>query len=156
MPEHEVNDVNDVNEAGHFAARRAAPQSWLAAAFLKTCGRWGARLGMAWVGLLILLAVFAPLIANSRPLIWVENGVRSFPLIGGLNWADWAMLGGLAWFVLLAGVGHLLRKKGVRIGHCLKVWLVGFVVLSGVLFVAGPQAQEQRKYAQLARKTGSR
>ena len=76
--------------------------------------RIGARLGLAWIALLALMAVFAPLLANSHPLYLVLDGQARFPVIEHLDWADWSWL---AAFVLalvawrLPGHG-LLRLLG--------------------------------------------
>ena len=57
-----------------------------------TLSQTGARVGLAWVGLVAILAVFAPFIANSHPyLSFTEEGWES-PLLQHLNWADVSLL----------------------------------------------------------------
>ncbi len=57
-----------------------------------TLARTGARVGLAWVALVALLAVFAPFIANSHPyLIKTAAGWQS-PLLQHLDWADVSLL----------------------------------------------------------------
>jgi peptide/nickel transport system permease protein len=54
----------------------------------RTMRRWGARLGLTWIVLLVLLAVFAPFLANSRPLLLKSHGHWSSPAIENLTPAD--------------------------------------------------------------------
>jgi peptide/nickel transport system permease protein len=50
--------------------------------------RWGARLGLGWIGLLALCAVFAPFLASSFPLLVSEQGVLSSPVLHYLTPSD--------------------------------------------------------------------
>ncbi len=54
--------------------------------------QWGARLGVFWIGLLVVVAVFAPFLANSHPLLLSEQGEISSPLIQYLTAADVTLL----------------------------------------------------------------
>ena len=58
----------------------------------ETLQQTGARVGLAWVGLVALLAVFAPFIANSHPYISVTDAGWSSPLLHHLTWADVSLL----------------------------------------------------------------
>lgn len=55
--------------------------------------RWGARLGLAWIGVLVIAAVFAPFLANSRPLLLSEHGHLHSPLLVAFTPADVTLLG---------------------------------------------------------------
>lgn len=58
----------------------------------ETLSQTGAKVGLAWVGLVAILAVFAPFIANSHPyFLQSAEGWRS-PLIEHLDWADISLL----------------------------------------------------------------
>jgi peptide/nickel transport system permease protein len=58
----------------------------------ETLSQTGAKVGLAWVGLVAILAVFAPFIANSHPyLVFADDSWRS-PLIEHLDWADVSLL----------------------------------------------------------------
>lgn len=46
-----------------------------------TFSGWGAKIGVFWVGILVLMAVFAPFIANTIPLLAVQNGEMVFPFL---------------------------------------------------------------------------
>ena len=63
--------------------------------------QWGARLGMIWIGVLVIVAVFAPLLANSHPLLVSEQGNISSPLMHHLSAADVSLLIILASVVVL-------------------------------------------------------
>ena len=54
--------------------------------------QWGARLGMIWIGVLVIVAVFAPLLANSHPILLSEQGSVSSPLMHHLSAADVSLL----------------------------------------------------------------
>ena len=47
----------------------------------ETLGRTGARLGMAWISLLVALAVAAPIIASSHPILVNIDGELTSPII---------------------------------------------------------------------------
>jgi len=57
-----------------------------------TLSRWGARLGIAWILCLTLLAVFAPFIASSYPLLMRVDGDWQSPLLAHLEPADVSLL----------------------------------------------------------------
>lgn len=54
--------------------------------------KWAARIGLAWIGLLVFVAVFAPLLASSYPLLLSEQGSLSSPLLRYLGAADVILL----------------------------------------------------------------
>lgn len=103
-------------EVSPQANRRAAPGSWVARAALDTAGQWGARLGLAWVVTMIVLAVFAPFIANSHPYMWKLDGQRSFPLFQNLSAADLTLL------VMFFAGAVLLFIKRIAFGAKVQVW----------------------------------
>ncbi len=50
--------------------------------------QWGARLGLVWIGVLVIMAVFAPFLANSHPLLLSEHGEITSPLVRFLTPTD--------------------------------------------------------------------
>jgi peptide/nickel transport system permease protein len=50
--------------------------------------RWGARLGLLWVGILALVGVFAPFLASSFPLLLSREGEISSPVLNYLQPVD--------------------------------------------------------------------
>ncbi len=76
-----------------------------------TFKRWGARIGLLWIALLTIFAVFAPIIATSYPWLLSQKGVISSPLVQHLSAVDVTLLiafvnAGVLW--LLPGT---VRKK---------------------------------------------
>ena len=68
---------------------------------------WGARIGFAWVCLLVFVACFAPLLANSMPLLVSQQGEISSPILRYLSAEDIALM-------VLFIVGVLLWKLPIR------------------------------------------
>jgi len=57
-----------------------------------TTRQLGARIGLGWVAVVAVLAVFAPFIANSHPYLMVADGAWSSPLVTHLTWLDVVLL----------------------------------------------------------------
>lgn len=75
-------------------------RSYAAQVVREVLSRWGARLGIAWIGVLVIVAVFAPFLANSHPLLVNEGGEISSPLLHHLTAADVTLL--IIFFVVVA------------------------------------------------------
>ncbi|MCC5861681.1 MAG: ABC transporter permease [Gammaproteobacteria bacterium] len=110
-----------MNDAEIAVDREKRSRPWgrqVLAALLKSTG---ARIGLAWVGVLALVATFAPFIASSHPLLLVVDGQTSSPVMAYLTPVDWIwligfvavllffMLPGRLWLRMLA----LLMTLGV-------------------------------------------
>jgi len=67
-------------------------RSYAAQVMREVFSKWAARIGLAWIGLLVLMAVFAPLLASSYPLLLSEQGSLSSPLLRYLGPADVILL----------------------------------------------------------------
>jgi peptide/nickel transport system permease protein len=69
------------------------PRSFYAQAFRQTFNQWSARAGLAWLGILAVLAVFGPLLANSSPY-WVQTqaGESFSPMWRSMTATDLALL----------------------------------------------------------------
>jgi peptide/nickel transport system permease protein len=65
----------------------------------KTFSGWGARIGLVWIIMLAIMAIFAPFLANSMPLLVSLNGKISAPILRYLTIEDIVVL--LAFFTLL-------------------------------------------------------
>ena len=52
----------------------------------------GAKLGLVWIVIMIISAVFAPIISNSHPFLMVVDGTFSSPMATHLTWVDVALL----------------------------------------------------------------
>lgn len=93
--------------------------------------RWGARIGLAWVGLLAVLAVAAPLLASSHPLVMkTADGKISSPWLRHLSVADWTLL---AAAVAAGFMATLRRVKWTVKAGILVATVVTVAVVSSVL-----------------------
>lgn len=104
-------------------------------------GRWGARLGLGWIGVLVLCAVFAPFLASSHPLLISEGGDLSSPVLRFLTAGDLALL---VAFVLGA---ILYWRRGPGVVRLL-FWLgaVSTSYLVGVLMLSPPSLTVYEQY----------
>ena len=91
-------------------------ESFAARLMRKTFSRWGARLGAGWIVLIAVTAVFAPFLANSRPLWLVENGQAYSPVLASLTAADVTWLVAFVAFLVLWWLPIGLGKRVVLIG----------------------------------------
>ncbi len=87
---------------------------------------WGAKLGLSWVIILAFIASFAPILANSMPLIAKKNGELVFPILKYLNAGD---VFAMSVFVLVM----VLWKLSISFKK--KLWL--FVILTLLAGIAG-------------------
>ena len=62
--------------------------SWLDDTWRRALSRTSARFGLAWIGLVTVCAAFAPLLANSRPLLLVQHGQWMSPALQALTPTD--------------------------------------------------------------------
>jgi peptide/nickel transport system permease protein len=96
--------------------------------------RTGARIGLAWIGVLVLVATFAPFIASSHPLYMVVDGQGSSPVLANLEPLDLVWLVG---FTLALGLGLSGFKAWIK----LATWLAGVAVTTLVAYsVVSPPA----------------
>ncbi|MEM6756433.1 MAG: ABC transporter permease [Planctomycetota bacterium] len=99
-----------IDAGGHAVVRRR--RSWIAQAAWQTLGKWGARIGGAWVLAVAFLAVFGPVLASSHPLLWRD---AADPDAG---WGGW-------WSPLLVNL------------TAIDVWLLAAAALGGVMAMCG-------------------
>lgn len=95
---------------------------------------WGARFGLAWVLILAFFACFAPLLANSMPLLVSQNGEVSAPILRYLSAEDLMMM-------VLFVTGLVLWK--LPAGLATKFWILAAAVMLsliiGVSFLSPPK-----------------
>jgi len=92
------------------------------AALLK---RHSARIGLIWIGILVVIATFSPFLASSHPLYMLVDGKVSSPLLAHLSAQDWVWLAAFIFTVLLAKWSRPFWQK-------LLLWL-GLVAVSAVV-----------------------
>jgi peptide/nickel transport system permease protein len=78
--------------AGGDVGELPAQRSFGRRVFDDMIGRRGAKVGLAWIGVLAVLAVFAPFIANTHPLLMKTGGKWSSPLLEHLTQTDVTLL----------------------------------------------------------------
>ena len=116
-------------------------QSYGAQVAREVLAQWGARLGLMWIGGLIVVAVFAPFLANSHPLLLSEQGRVSSPLLRFLAPGDVTLI---LMFVSAAAMYFMrttLRNKLLVVAG---VALVGLMVANA--FMAPPQVTIYEQY----------
>ena len=95
---------------------------------------WGARIGLFWVLVLAFFACFAPLLANSMPLLVSENGVVSAPIIRYLSTEDLALM-------VVFIIALLLWRLPIALST--KFWIlaaaVGISILVGLSYLSPPK-----------------
>jgi len=102
------------------------PSSWARQTVLAVLKRTGARIGLLWIGLLVLFATFAPFIANSHPLYLVVDGRVSSPALTHLEPIDYLWLTG---FFLAAILWRLPGRLWVKIALWLGALAVGAALI---------------------------
>lgn len=127
----------DPTAASTAAAAPPARTSWTGQVALRLLGRTGVRLGLCWVVLLALCAVFGPFLANSYPLAWTGGdlntgagaGAWSFPAFRYLQPSDGVLL---VLTASLAATLALLRRHSVprRVGLALLLTLAALPLLT--------------------------
>jgi peptide/nickel transport system permease protein len=132
--------------ASHAPQRRALTvrQHWLAAATRRALGRLGARLGAGWVLVLVGMAVFAPLLASSKPLVFIQNGDWSSPWLLYLSATDVILfIAFFSWLVLLA-----IRRLSWPRRFLLFLGILASAIPTCLMTVEAPQVtvhQQQRE-----------
>jgi len=99
-------------------------KSYAARILRQTFSQWGARLGLAWILLVAFVAVFAPFLANSRPLLVSHDGVVSSPVVEALT------VGDVTW---MAAFFAMLLVAWLPMGWIKKILLVLAVALAAAL-----------------------
>ena len=94
----------------------------------QTFSGWGAKIGLIWVVLLTIGAVFAPFLANSMPLLVSLNGEISAPVLRYLSVEDILVI--IAFFVLILLFLSPLRHSIKTLLLILIITLVGATIVS--------------------------
>jgi len=103
--------------------------------------QWGARLGLIWIFLLTIIAVFAPFIANSHPWLLSEAGSISSPLLKYISMADITLLA-----LFIAAVILFIRKPSIKITTAVMATVLIVVGSLSSLFVSPPQLATYEQY----------
>ncbi|MCC7409399.1 MAG: ABC transporter permease [Phycisphaeraceae bacterium] len=124
-------------------------RSLLAGAFLYVLGRKSAWLGVAWIVLLVIGALFAPLLANSHPLLIKLDGRWSSPMLRHLTSSDVILLAAPL-TLLLAWLLKALLRQNAR--FLITAWLLLLVLVgaAAIYFVQPPLTVVYEQYRQAA------
>ncbi|MCC7191612.1 MAG: ABC transporter permease [Phycisphaeraceae bacterium] len=126
--------------------RNRAVQSYLTGVIRDTLGRWGARFGLAWLIGITFLAVFAPLLANSRPFLIKMDNQWSSPMLRHFTPADVTLLvTALAAVTLL-----LLRRIPIWIRWVTLAVVVVVTLVFSLIYVNPPKTEIYSIYREAA------
>jgi peptide/nickel transport system permease protein len=122
---------------------RTRSLSWSRRILSEVLLRWGARLGLFWIILLTLVAVFAPLLANTHPLLIQDaDGWRS-PMLTHLTPADTTLLGAfLLALALFFSPGARLLRVVLWMGGLVLIGILSLVLVSPPALVVYEQYRE--------------
>ena len=96
-------------------------ESYAARVWRKTRNGVGVEIGLAWIALLVFAAVFAPLLANSMPLLMSKDGIISAPVLHYLSVED-------AWVLASFFIALLLYKLKLRAGQRMALFLLSAMI----------------------------
>ncbi len=112
--------------------RTIQQQTWLEEVRSNTLNSIGARFGVFWISILIFMATFAPLIANTRPLLVLKNGIWISPAVQAFTSADAAWVAGGFVFLCLVPFKLSIGKRVIL------VFLSAAIVLSASSVILNP------------------
>jgi peptide/nickel transport system permease protein len=130
-----------MTETAAAMGRPPRRRSYSAEVLREVFTRWGARIGMVWIAILVVVAVFSPFLATSHPLLLSEAGRLSSPVLGHLTPADVTIF-----VAFLAGVLALFWRRPFR--RRLALVLVALAVGAGLsyTFVSPPSLVIYEQY----------
>ena len=107
----------------------------------QTFAHWGARFGIAWILCLVMLAVFAPFLASSHPLLIMDNGEWSSPVLRYLTVVDVSLV---SVFIICCCVFFLKITKKTKVLAIVTTALASGLL--GGLFLNPPQLTVYESY----------
>jgi peptide/nickel transport system permease protein len=117
-------------------------RSWIATVVSDTLLRITAKLGLAYIAVIAFCAIFAPLLANSHPLLMKMDGQWSSPMLRHLTAADVLLV------ITCVAIVVLAPMRGIKPSHK-ALQLLGvmlFAVPLAVFLVRPPQAVVYEQY----------
>lgn len=124
-----------------------APRSFWRQVGRDTFARTGARLGAAWIAVLVLVATFAPLLANTEPLLAKIGGRWSSPMLRHLTPPDVILFATVAAVLVAACLYRLSLKRRVL---ALLIFLA-LMIPASYLLVRPPLTVDWQEYRDLDR-----
>jgi peptide/nickel transport system permease protein len=89
--------------------------------------RTSAKIGLAWIGLLVVIATFSPFLASSHPIYLVIDGQATSPLLKHMQALDWIWLSGFFITLVISAFSLVVWKK-------ILLWLVSIAVVSVIAY----------------------
>ncbi|THK42057.1 ABC transporter permease [Methylophaga sp. SB9B] len=102
-------------------------KSWAQQVVSSLLKRTSAKIGLAWIGLLVMIATFSPFLASSHPIYLVIDGQASSPLLKHMQALDWIWLSGF-FITLVISVLPLVAWKKILL------WLASIAVVSVIAY----------------------
>jgi peptide/nickel transport system permease protein len=117
-------------------ATEPARRTLIAQALVDTFSQLGAKLGAIWIGIVILLAVFAPFLANSFPIAMkLKDGTWEYPLFKSLTPMDVILI------VLFFAAMALSIWRRFTLGRSLLILLIVTAVITPIAMIAARPPQ---------------
>ena len=133
--------------AATAADRAGARRRGYAARVLRsTFVRLGARVGALWIGVLIVAAAFAPLLASSHPLLMRADGRLQSPALAHLGAADVVLM-----CMALAAVALFVLRCSLRAGVAALLATLAGSALLGAAFTDPPVLTVYEQYREAVR-----
>lgn len=127
-------------------AKPRQQRSYAAQVLREVFTKWGARIGLFWIGLLVIVAVFAPFLANSHPLLLSEQGEISSPLLRYLTAADTTLL-----IIFFSAVALYFLRISFRIKFAIVVLIAIIAAVICNLLITPPQLSVYEQYREKQR-----
>lgn len=102
-------------------------KSWAQQVVSSLLKRTSAKIGLAWIGLLVMIATFSPFLASSHPIYLLVDGQGSSPLLKHMQALDWIWLIGF-FLTLVISVFSLVAWKKILL------WLASIAVVSVIAY----------------------
>lgn len=125
----------------------ATSRPWLEQIWLDTIGRATAKLGLVWIAIITAVAVFAPFIANSFPILAKIDGRWSSPLLHYITPADVTLIAVSAIALAL----WPFKRMGFRV-KCLSIAGSAMIIsIVTLIVIHPPKAEVFDRYRTLAK-----
>ena len=121
-------------------------RSFAARVLRSTFVRFGARVGLAWIGVLIVAGVFAPFLASTHPLLMRADGRLQSPALAHLGTADVVLLG-----LFAAAAALLVVRPSLRAGAAALLATLAGSALLGAAFTDPPVLTVYEQYREAVR-----
>lgn len=127
-------------------ADAAPPRNYWRQVFHDTFAPTAARLGVAWIGVVAVLGIFAPLLANTHPILAKIEGHVVSPMLQNVTVPDVALLALTAWTIVC-----LVRRcspSRLMLGALI---VVPVAVLAALLLTHPPDVVDYTQYREMRR-----